>query len=200
MPKIVKKKTVKEKIIHPNSRKALQISRQKHHDTKQQRRKDESSVKSQSKIEKFLWFQRRILDENYTELSPTGICELINEYMKRFDIELQQIQIIQNIRKRQPSQHVGRQDNIRFTIESEKEQFNTHGIELPDFLNKRNFEFFKLWDGNPNQLGSVKVKKFSQRALEVMVKKAASRAANDMVPEPYDLTALFSQNAQDGGT
>ena len=66
-----------------------------------------------------------------TSLRNLKLC-LNSRYLSRFDDELEQIQIIQNIGHRNPTQHIARKRAITLTKEHELMLLQSTGIEIPD--------------------------------------------------------------------
>ncbi|XP_076368244.1 translation machinery-associated protein 16 isoform X2 [Tachypleus tridentatus] len=128
MPKGLKHKVTIQKLIHPNSRKALQLSRKEHRGSKVQRKKEETNLKQQIKLKKLLWFKENLEEKDY--LSPAEVFHVIERYLHRFDEEIEQIEIINGIKGRQSGQHISRKDSIRFTLEQENREFESTGLDV----------------------------------------------------------------------
>lgn len=101
MPKI--KKDI-DKLKHPNSRKTLKIiSKIKKHEKKDQN-KVGTHIKQNLIGEKILWFKERI-PEDCAVLNKEQTLELIEEYLARFDEELEQIALKNSVGQRKNRQH-----------------------------------------------------------------------------------------------
>lgn len=116
--------------------------------------------------EKILWFKEHLKPEWNNICEPNDVLELIQTYISRFDEELNQIQIKHSIGNRKNRQHGNREDIIKLTIKNELEEFNTCGFEMPDLLNKSQFELLKTWNGELKYIQKFKLKRFSKSYLE----------------------------------
>ncbi|XP_076368243.1 translation machinery-associated protein 16 isoform X1 [Tachypleus tridentatus] len=163
MPKGLKHKVTIQKLIHPNSRKALQLSRKEHRGSKVQRKKEETNLKQQIKLKKLLWFKENLEEKDY--LSPAEVFHVIERYLHRFDEEIEQIEIINGIKGRQSGQHISRKDSIRFTLEQENREFESTGLEIPDLLDMRAYQYFRCWSGDAKYLPAITLKKVSKKII-----------------------------------
>ncbi|NXF44212.1 TMA16 protein, partial [Oceanites oceanicus] len=99
--------------------------------------------------EKLQWFQSH-LDPNKIEYTKKEAGELIENYMCRFNAELEQIELQNSIKGRQGRQHGSRETVIKQTIEREKQLYEGYGIGIE-------------WDGDLRKLPNIKMKKLSAR-------------------------------------
>ncbi|XP_059819448.1 translation machinery-associated protein 16 [Hypanus sabinus] len=160
-PKAPKTKKVPEtKVIHPYSRKAAQLVRESHKQEKKDKIKNEKAVRLSVIGEKLLWFQSR-LEPDKTEYSKQEACAIIEQYLHRFDTELEQIELANSIKGRQGRQHQAREAILKQTIERERLQYEENGLEIPDIINVKHLKVFREWDGNLKMLPNIKVKKVS---------------------------------------
>ncbi|CAL1543243.1 unnamed protein product [Lymnaea stagnalis] len=193
MPKVVKKSgpardKTKERPVHPYSRKALQLSKQRTHEKKVETSKTAQFVKSEILAEKLRWFQDRLDDRHvYTK---QDMIDLVTEYRDRFKEELEQICIVQNVGKRQQSkQHVSREASIKMTIEEETNQFESSGIEVPELINKKHLEEFKKWNGEIKFIQNLKLRKISSSDVRRQVDKLSKEQdEEDEVEEDAEAT------------
>ncbi|NXW07714.1 TMA16 protein, partial [Fregetta grallaria] len=158
-PKLRKSQGGKQekKVIHPYSRKAAQLAREAH---KQEKKENDDVIINVKFIllgEKLQWFQSH-LDPNKIEYTKKEAGELIENYMCRFNAELEQIELQNSIKGRQGRQHGSRETVIKQTIEREKQLYEGYGIGIC-------FVFFSLreWDGDLRKLPNIKMKKLSAR-------------------------------------
>ncbi|MEE6461081.1 hypothetical protein FKM82_001186 [Ascaphus truei] len=119
MPKAPPNKGKTEKVIHPYSRKAAQLTREGH---KQDRKEN---------------------------------------YLHRFESELEQIELHNNIKGRQGRQHGSRETVIKQTMERERLLYSGYGMEIPDIVNAKNLKMFRDWDFDLKKLPNIKMRKFS---------------------------------------
>lgn len=161
MPKI--KKDI-DKLKHPNSRKTIKlISKIKKHEKKDQN-KVGTHIKQNLIGEKILWFKERI-PEGCVVLNKGQTLELLEEYLARFDEELEQIALKNSVGQRKNRQHASREDMINITKKQEHEEFETCGIEMPDLLDRHQMEVLKNWNGELRFLQHFKLKRIARKHL-----------------------------------
>ncbi|NXN09221.1 TMA16 protein, partial [Indicator maculatus] len=163
-PKLRKTQSGKQekKAIHPYSRKAAQLAREAH---KQEKKENDDIIVNVNFIlvgEKLQWFQSH-LDPNKIEYTKKEAGELIENYMCRFNTELEQIELQNSIKGRQGRQHCSRETVIKQTIERERQLYEGYGMEIPDIMNRKHLKFFREWDGDLRKLPNIKMKKLSAR-------------------------------------
>lgn len=66
------------KLIHPNSRQANQLTRLKHKEHQKHDKVKEKALKTDSKVNKFLWFQNKI-DPNLDKYTNADLEKLVEE-------------------------------------------------------------------------------------------------------------------------
>uniref|UniRef100_A0A8C3NY96 Translation machinery-associated protein 16 n=1 Tax=Cyanoderma ruficeps TaxID=181631 RepID=A0A8C3NY96_9PASS len=151
-----------KKVIHPYSRKAAQLAREVHKQEKKEKLKTDKALRLSIIGEKLQWFQSH-LDSSKIEYTKKEAGELIENYMCRFNAELEQIELQNSIKGRQGRQHESRETVIKQTIEHERQLYEGYGIEIPDIMNRKHLKFFREWDGDLRKLPNIKMKKFSAR-------------------------------------
>lgn len=161
MPKI--KKNL-DKLKHPNSRKTLTLAKKLNRNEKKDQTKLGTHIKQNLLGEKIIWFKERI-PEDCAVLSKEQILELIETYLGRFDEELEQIALKNSIGQRKNRQHASREDIINITKKTELEEFDTCGLELPDFFNHQQMDVLRKWDGELRFLQHFKLRRFSRKQL-----------------------------------
>uniref|UniRef100_A0A8B9PL67 Translation machinery-associated protein 16 n=1 Tax=Apteryx owenii TaxID=8824 RepID=A0A8B9PL67_APTOW len=112
--------------------------------------------------EKLQWFQSH-LDPSKADYTKKEAGELIENYMGRFNAELEQIELQNSIKGRQGRQHGSRETVIRQTIERERQLYEGYGIEIPDIVNSKHLKIFREWDGDLKKLPNIKMRKFSAK-------------------------------------
>ncbi|XP_005517659.1 PREDICTED: translation machinery-associated protein 16 [Pseudopodoces humilis] len=164
MPKLRKPQGGKQekKVIHPYSRKAAQLARDVHKQEKKEKLKTDKALRLSIIGEKLQWFQSH-LDPSKIEYTKKEAGELIENYMCRFNAELEQIELQNSIKGRQGIQHASREAVIKQTIERERQLYEGYGIEIPDIMNRKHLKFFREWDGDLRKLPNIKMKKLSVR-------------------------------------
>ncbi|KGL82898.1 Translation machinery-associated protein 16, partial [Tinamus guttatus] len=163
-PKLLKNKGGKQekKVVHPYSRKAAQLAREAHKQEKKEKLKTEKALRLSIIGEKLQWFQSH-LDPSKTEYTKKDVGELIENYMGRFNAELEQIELQNSIKGRQGRQHGSREAVIRQTMERERQLYDGYGIEIPDLVNTKHLRLFREWDGDLKKLPNIKMRKFSAK-------------------------------------
>lgn len=171
MPKAPKTKLGKvrtEKVIHPNSRKAAYLAGQVNRNERVQISKQASSLKLEVLAEKLLWFKERLekLDSEKKVFTKSDFGSLVQEYLQRFDSELEQIDIVRSVGKRQGNPHSSRENAVKLTIEREKRQIDEGSFEVPHVFNAKNLAFFRAWNGEIKYVKNIKLSKISSKDLE----------------------------------
>ncbi|XP_064917498.1 translation machinery-associated protein 16 isoform X4 [Columba livia] len=116
-----------KKVIHPYSRKAAQLAREAHKQEKKEKLKTDKALRLSIIGEKLEWFQSH-LDPDKIEYTKKEAGELIENYMCRFNAELEQIELQNSIKGRQGRQHGSREAVIKQTIERERQLYEGYGI------------------------------------------------------------------------
>ncbi|MEE6461079.1 hypothetical protein FKM82_001186 [Ascaphus truei] len=181
MPKAPPNKGKTEKVIHPYSRKAAQLTREGHKQDRKEKLKNEKSLRLNIIGEKLQWFQSH-LDPDKKEYTKKEACELIESYLHRFESELEQIELHNNIKGRQGRQHGSRETVIKQTMERERLLYSGYGMgaeprykwngndpmvcgpfcsKIPDIVNAKNLKMFRDWDFDLKKLPNIKMRKFS---------------------------------------
>ncbi|XP_041363133.1 translation machinery-associated protein 16-like [Gigantopelta aegis] len=165
MPKAAKAKVGQnKKAVHPNSRKALSLSRKSFRDLRINKKKSARN-KYDFLAEKLLWFKEN-MDSQKDAYTKKELVDLVNEYRHRFDEELEQITIVNSIKGRDKLQYVSREAAIKLTTEKEDAEFSSCGIEVPDLINGHHCESFKKWDGETKYIPNIKLRKISQTDVD----------------------------------
>ncbi|CAB3222243.1 unnamed protein product [Arctia plantaginis] len=161
MPKI---KNNIEKLKHPNSRKTLKVISKINKSEKKEQNKVGTHIKQNLIGEKILWFKERIPAECEV-LNKEQVLKLIEEYLARFDEELEQIALKNSIGQRKNRQHASREDIINITKKQESEEFDTCGIEMPDLLDRQQMDVLKNWSGELRFLQHFKLRRIARKHL-----------------------------------
>lgn len=161
MPKITRNL---DKLKHPNSRKTITLAKKLNRNEKKSEKKLGTHIKHNLIGEKILWFKERI-PEDCAVLSKEQVLELILTYLARFDEELEQITLKNSIGQRKNRQHASRKDMINITKKNEHEEFETCGLELPNFLDHQQMDVLRKWDGELRFLQHFKLRRFCKKHL-----------------------------------
>ncbi|XP_038061880.1 translation machinery-associated protein 16-like [Patiria miniata] len=179
MPKAGKGKAQRAKILHPNSRKAMKVTGTAVRKERVERVHQETSLKMGLLVDKLLWFQEHA-DPEKTEYTRVELCQLVEGYLHRFDEELEQIDIIQGMKARKGRQHAAREDIIKSTMKTERNLFNTCGLEAPDLADKKNLARFLEWDGTAKHASLIKMRKVVARKTGAQTTEGSIASRTDM--------------------
>ncbi|CAG9558899.1 unnamed protein product [Danaus chrysippus] len=160
MPKI---KNI-EKLKHPNSRKTISIVKKTVKAEKKNDVKLGTHIKNNLIGEKILWFKERI-PEGCETLDKEQTLQLIEQYLGRFDDELEQIALKNSIGQRKKRQHASREDIINLSKKRELQEFETCGLEMPDLMDPQQMEVLMNWNGELRFLQNFKLKRFARKHL-----------------------------------
>lgn len=169
-----------KKAVHPNSRKASQLSRKRNHDQKIDRISSVKQLKLDSLGEKLLWFQSNINSEQEA-FTKRDLADLVESYLHRFDDELEQISIVNEVGGRRGQRHAAREDAIRITLQQEQEEWMTHGMEVPDLINGKSLKIFRAWQGEMRYIQNLKFRRISSREAAVVDSGGHGDAKNSPV-------------------
>lgn len=161
---------------HPNSRKTLALAKEMKKQEHRKKSKLAQNIKQNLLGEKLTWFKER-LPETKT-CSPEEISSLVASYISRFDEELEQIKIKHSIGNRKNRQHASREDVINMTIEREKNEYETCGLELPDLLNPLQVEMLRNWTGELRFLPNFKIRRISKKFITSEMEKRNTNSAS----------------------
>ncbi|KAG8894064.1 hypothetical protein FRB99_001546, partial [Tulasnella sp. 403] len=142
------KSSPKEKVFHPQSRKAAQLERAHLRKNKLGDAKTKRSRIQVEKIDRFVFFQHA-LPSDVESLSLSEVHEIIQDiWLHRHDKQLAEEQG----RRRKGEPRSAKEDKILAQIEMEKEEYRT-GLEIPDLTDPPTVEVLRKWeDGDPNYL------------------------------------------------
>ena len=159
------------KLIHPNSRKAMELASKEYHKARNAKSHQETKNKFHALSRKLQWFKEALASlETKPFYSIDDTHSLIELYFHRFDDEVEQIQVKNSIGKRQKSgQHFSRQNAIHITLEQEKNEYETSGLIVPDLTNAENVEILRKWNGETHLLQTIRVKPIKKRDRKSVV-------------------------------
>ncbi|XP_068445162.1 translation machinery-associated protein 16 [Clinocottus analis] len=159
-----------EKVVHPFSRKAAYLNREDIRLKKKGRQRSDKATRLSGIGEKLLWFQEK-LDPEKTTYTKKDACDLVESHLQRFNLELEQIELMNGIKDRQGRLHGAREAVIKQTIERERALYEGIGFEIPDIINAKNLKTFRDWTGDLKKLPNLKLRKVSNRDLETKKEK-----------------------------
>ncbi|KAF5289508.1 hypothetical protein FQA39_LY15063 [Lamprigera yunnana] len=153
------------KCKHPNSRKTKSLSKQAKRVILHNANNQAKNLKRSAIANKVQWFLNA-LNPTIAECTSEKTKDLIEKYLSRFDKELEQIRIKQSVGKRKNRQHASREDIIKLTIDRERQEYNSCGLEMPNVRDAAELATFRKWDGNLISLQHLKLTRISKKMLE----------------------------------
>jgi translation machinery-associated protein 16 len=187
----VKMTKIKEliKCKHPNSRKTNALVKQINKNKAREKSKHSGNIKLNILGEKIKWFKDN-LEPGCTSYTVKQTLDIIEKYLGRFDAELEQIKIKHSIGNRKNRQHASREDIINLTIKTEREEFDSCGLEIPDILNIAQFNLLQNWNDELRFLPKFKLKRYSRKYLE----ESASSVKSHVQPQVEENSAKNSSS------
>ncbi|XP_016924267.1 translation machinery-associated protein 16 homolog [Drosophila suzukii] len=155
-----------EKCKHPNSRKTKALGKKARRQNNKHKVRLGHAIKSNLTGEKLSWFLAQIGEERTEPLSPQELEDLIELYFTRFDEELEQINLKQSIGKHRANQHAARKDVITMTLEKERNEYRTGGLELVNLCDPLKFKMLRDWDGSALSVQHLKLDLVSHNMLQ----------------------------------
>ncbi|KAF5307355.1 hypothetical protein FQR65_LT07072 [Abscondita terminalis] len=153
------------KCKHPNSRKTKSLTKRAKHIIFRNDNEQSKNLKRSVVANKIQWFLQH-LDPSVAVCTVKQTRELIERYLSRFDEELEQIAIKRSIGNRKSRQYASREDIIKMTIQREKEEYNTCGLEMPDLMNSTELASFRNWNGDLISLQHLKLIRINKKMME----------------------------------
>jgi len=158
-----------DKVLHPLSRKVKKLSKQETHRFNQDKKLKTGAARIQVTGEKLSWFKENLpaIVEDPSQISPEEVLSLVRGFLSRFEDELSQIKLKRSIGgKGRKQQHSSREDAINLAIKIETEEFEGCGLEMVDWFDPDNLNYFLNWDGELRFVQNIKLKKFTRKDLE----------------------------------
>ena len=96
------------------------------------------------------------------------MLELANGYLSRFQDEVDQIKLKNSIgggKKNKRDHYRSRMDVINITIQTETNEFDGCGLEMPDLLDPEILDYFKKWNGELKFVQNIRLKRFRRKDL-----------------------------------
>ncbi|KAH8338104.1 hypothetical protein KR059_008372, partial [Drosophila kikkawai] len=155
-----------EKCKHPNSRKTKALGKKARRQNNKHKVRLGHAIKSNITGEKLSWFLGQLDEDRTAPLSPQEFEDLIALYFKRFDEELEQINLKQSIGKHRANQHAARKDVITITLEKERSEYRTGGLELLNLCDPLKLKMLRDWDGSALSVQHLKLDLVSHNMLQ----------------------------------
>nr|AAM51118.1 SD22530p [Drosophila melanogaster] len=170
-----------EKCKHPNSRKTKALGKKARRQNNKHKVRLGHAIKSNITGEKLSWFLGQI-DEGRTEpLTPQELEDLIELYFTRFDEELEQINLKQSIGKHRANQHAARKDVITMTLEKERNEFRTGGLELMNLCDPLKLKMLRDWDGSALSVQHLKLDLVSYNMLQRLKEQSKKKETSEQM-------------------
>lgn len=167
-----------EKCKHPNSRKTKALSKKARRQNNKHKARMGHAIKSNIMGEKLNWFLGKIDEDRTKPLTPQEFEEFVALYLKRFDEELAQIALKQSISKNRSKQHAAREDVIKITLERERNEYQSGGMELLNLCDPVKFKSLMDWDGSALNVQHLKLDLVSYKMLQ-RLKSANTTNSNE---------------------
>ena len=173
---------VRDKAIHPNSRKAKRMLSKAEKRLKVNQKVTIGGQKLQATGEKLQWFSENLalfLEDDAAEcFTPENMLGIADAFLTRFDEEVEAINEKNSVGggKNKRTQHLSRLDVIKQTIKMEAEEFSGCGLEMPDLMDPKNFAYFREWNGELRFVQNIKLRRFKRKELENPVVEKAEAA------------------------
>ncbi|XP_032594618.1 translation machinery-associated protein 16 homolog [Drosophila grimshawi] len=155
-----------QKCKHPNSRKTKALGKKARRQNNKHKVRMGHAIKSNIMGEKLSWFLGHIEEGRTEPLSAQEFEDLIALYFQRFDDELEQIALKQSIGKNRANQHAARQDVIRITLEKERNEYQSGGMELLNLCDAAKLKVLFDWDGSALSVQHLKLDLVSFNMLQ----------------------------------
>ncbi|ALC49757.1 CG15027 [Drosophila busckii] len=171
-----------EKCKHPNSRKTKALGKKARRQNNKHKGRLGHAIKSNIMGEKLSWFLGQIEEGRTTPLTPQEFEDMITLYLQRFDEELAQIALKQSIGKNRANQHAARQDVIKITLERERNEYESGGMEILNLCDAEKLKMLFDWDGSALSVQHLKLDLVSQNMLRRLKQQptTSSKAAEEM--------------------
>ncbi|XP_046394433.1 translation machinery-associated protein 16 homolog [Ischnura elegans] len=158
-----KKNIQGQKLVHPNSRKTKSLVKTLKKISNRKKSKHNHEMRQNVLGEKILWFRDNLPSQE--KLTPQATMDIIEKYLHRFDDELEVISAKQSMGGHRQRQHASRQDVINHTIEREREEFMTCGIEVPSMMDSEGMKKLVEWNGELRFIQNLKLARISHKNL-----------------------------------
>ena len=107
-------------------------------------------------------------EENNGSITKLAMLELAEGYLARFEDELEQIHLKNSIggsKHNKKSHYASRMDAIKLTIQTETDEFEGCGLEMPNLLDNETLTYFRDWDGELRFIQNINLKRFRKSDL-----------------------------------
>ncbi|XP_071035753.1 translation machinery-associated protein 16 isoform X1 [Parasteatoda tepidariorum] len=158
----------------------MQLSREKHRIIKVERfcthslycgfgvillRKEESQLRQQAKLKKLKWYKDNI-DVEKECYAPEELRQLIEKYFQRFKEIEDKSEELKSIKGRHNQDRMSNDYKIKFSVDRDKEEYETSGIEVPNLLKKDSFAYFKNWNGDVRYISMIEMVTLTKKLVK----------------------------------
>ena len=118
--------------------------------------------------EKLLWFHDNlnlILADDSATVSSSSMLELAEGYISRFQEEIDQIELKNSIggaagKQNKRTQYASRMAALKLTIQTETDEFEGCGLEMPNLFDEQTLNKFREWNGELKFVQNISLKRF----------------------------------------
>ncbi|KAG8949863.1 hypothetical protein FRC04_008166 [Tulasnella sp. 424] len=155
----------KEKLFHPQSRKAAQLERAHLRQHKLTSAKSKRGKVQNERNDRFVFFHHA-LTSDVPSLTLPEIHDIIKDvWLHRHDVAIAE----EAATRRKGEPRSSKEDKLLAAKEADKEEYRT-GLEIPDLTDPTTVELFRKWeDGDPNYLPLLRMIRVSSADHEKFV-------------------------------
>ncbi|KAJ3047275.1 hypothetical protein HK097_011694 [Rhizophlyctis rosea] len=182
---------------HPYSRKATQARRALNRGEAIEKKASARNVERTRRVERTLWFKFAV-PEDCTVAGVDMVHDIIRQYIGRNDDEIEKLR--STLRKNRP--RPARLDLLETLRAKDLQEYATSGIELPILTDAKNLERLKTWEGDYNNMDTIKVVRVRDpiKVLEDLERKqAAAEASKEKTAAKMDVEGTAARLAEETG-
>lgn len=166
------------KVLHPRSRKAQKLHQKASRNVTVEKSKKIHKMRENLVGEKLLWFKERlVLDVKV--YSSQMVLDIVEQYLARFDDELEQISVHHSIGHRKNRRYASREDILNMAKMHDVEEFDTCGLEIPDLMNDKELAYLRNWNGELRYLQNMHLKRYSRSKLLEGINRTKSKGVKE---------------------
>lgn len=151
--------------IHPNSRKAKQLKRiLTHGEHKKLKFLDRFNSKCAPKLDKLLFFQNILQEQNIQEpISLQELHEMAELYLARHNEELAEIHALHSVRSNKPK--ASREAQLKMIVAKEDDEYAKGALEVPDLQIEQTVTRLLAWNGEYSSCNAITLCTISKNQL-----------------------------------
>lgn len=181
----LERKRKEVKLVHPNSRKAAALVKQKTKSVRRDQKRDRGHQQLRLLAERLVWF-RDNLEPGRKAYTPEEAHQLIYRYLSRYAAEMEQLRCRSGGGRGRPGRRCpppARLLTLEATQRSEVEQYDQQGIECADLTDEEAVLYLRAWDGQLRLVPQIRTRRFIRRHLETAEANSASAACPQMAAQ-----------------